>query len=151
LDSLRRRAPGTNPRSPDRAGRTRSSRASSAADSRIRFLLFADVQNFSKMSEESVRPFVTYGLGLVARLAREPALRPIGREPRGDGAYLVFDTADAAGSFALRLTDAVRETKWSLFGLPEDMIMRIALHAGPVLRIRDPVSRSVLHIGTHVN
>src|SRR5262249_29024709 len=119
--------------------------------SRVRFLLFADVRHFSKMSEEAVRPFVVHGLGLLARLAARPDSRPIGREPRGDGAYLVFATAESAGRLALRLTDALRRTRWVRFGLPEDMTMRIGLHAGPVQRMRDPLTHSTLHIGTHVN
>ncbi len=117
----------------------------------VRALLFADVKNFSKMPEEMAAPFVTHVFGLVRRLARRHTIAPISRESRGDGFYLVFARVAQAGRFALVLSEHLRAVDWARIGLPADLTMRIALHAGPVLRTRDPVTGRTIYIGTHVN
>jgi class 3 adenylate cyclase len=103
------------------------------------------------MPEEMASPFVTHVLGLAGRLANRRGMRPIGREPRGDGFYLTFECARAAGRFALALSDAIASTKWALRGLPPSLVMRIGLHAGVVHRLFDAVSRRLVFVGTHIN
>jgi class 3 adenylate cyclase len=117
---------------------------------RVRALLFADVKDFSRIPEEIARTFVTHALGLAGRLVRRPDLRPVGREPQGDGFHLVFATARAAGRFAVALSERLAATDWSRHRLPPDLVMRIGLHAGVVFRMRDPVAGRLVHIGTHI-
>jgi class 3 adenylate cyclase len=69
----------------------------------------------------------------------------------GDGLYCTFKTVAHANDFALDLSEFVNETKWQDFGLPAELNLRIALHAGPVFEILDPVTRQQVFIGTHVS
>jgi class 3 adenylate cyclase len=147
LDALRT---GTAPRerlpAPKRAAHPRRRDAG-----RVRALLFADVKDFSKMAEEVAKPFVTHVLGLAGRLVRRQGAALVGREPRGDGFYLVFDSARAAGRFAVALSDGLAAIDWAKRGLPATLVMRIGLHAGIVHRMRDPVAGRLVHVGTHIN
>ena len=56
-----------------------------------------------------------------------------------------------AGLFALDLCDLVTSTKWADKGLPPSLSLRIALHAGPVYRCEDPITKQVNYTGTHVS
>ena len=63
-------------------------------------------------------------------------------ETRGATGSFVFSDVDLAGRFALQLADLVAATKWDEKGLPADLSLRIALHAGPVYEFDDPVTGS---------
>jgi class 3 adenylate cyclase len=121
------------------------------AERQIRALLFADVVNYSKLSEGQYLPFVQHFLGAIADLAAQAAYRPLMRNTWGDAIYFVFATVRQAGRFALDLCDLVQSIDWQSKGLPEDLNLRIALHAGPVDRNIDPITGQVNYIGTHVN
>src|SRR6185437_2205856 len=69
----------------------------------------------------------------------------------GDGLYLVFATVQEAGLFALDLSDLVTGADWASRGLPENLSLRIALHAGPVYGCRDPITGTWNYTGTHVS
>ncbi len=56
-----------------------------------------------------------------------------------------------AGRFAVDLCDFVRSTNWAEKGLPKDLSLRIALHAGPVYSCVNPVSGQPDTIGTNVS
>ncbi|NJL47298.1 MAG: hypothetical protein HC929_07145 [Leptolyngbyaceae cyanobacterium SM2_5_2] len=58
---------------------------------------------------------------------------------------------EQAGLFALGLCELMQNTDWQRYGLPADMNLRIALHAGPVYRNVDPITGQVNYIGNHVN
>ena len=116
----------------------------------IRALLFADVEGFSKLNDEEVPRFVDHVLGLVARLAKNSAHKPLTMNTWGDGLYLVFANVGDAGEFALDLCDAVRGTDWAGKGLP-DMSVRIGLHAGPVYACTDPVTERLCYVGPNVS
>lgn len=115
-------------------------------------LLFADVVNFSKLREEQVPRFVEHYLGAVAKQLK-PKYLPVNpvRNTWGDGLYLVFNSVESAGNFALELRNLVRNTKWVDYGLPADMNVRVALHVGPVYYCVDPVIEQPNYTGTHVS
>jgi hypothetical protein len=69
----------------------------------------------------------------------------------GDALYFVFSKVQQAGNFALELCDLIQNTDWSAKGLPEDLNLRIALHAGPVYRHINPITGHTDYIGTHVS
>ncbi len=116
----------------------------------LKAVLFADVKGFSKLSEEQIPLFVDHLLGLVGELAVASPWVPVMKNSWGDGLYLVFDTVEQAGCFALELARRVTETDWVARGLPV-LGIRTALHAGPVYRCIDPVTQKENYTGTHVS
>ncbi|MFE4107327.1 TRAFs-binding domain-containing protein [Almyronema epifaneia] len=121
------------------------------SDRQIRALLFADVVNFAQLSEEQFVPFVNSFLSEVAELSNQPRYQPLLRNTWGDALYFVFAKVQQAGNFALALCDLIQRIDWVEKGLPADLNLRIALHAGPVHRSLDPISGQENYIGTHVN
>jgi class 3 adenylate cyclase len=142
-----------------RASSGTKSRATTAAQSedssrfaaRVVAVLFADTIGFSKLSEAQVPRFVEHFLGAIAQLAEKFSESIIAKNTWGDGLYFVFSDVDVAGNFALALADLVATTKWEEKGLPADLNLRIALHAGPVYEFNDPVTGSRSYTGTHVS
>jgi len=128
-----------------------TSGASFDFDARMVALLFADAVNFSKLTEAQIPVFVRDFLGAVGSLVARFQPAPLLKNTWGDGLYLVFEDVQAAGRFALDLSDLLNATDWTLRGLPADLNLRIALHAGPVYACTDPVTQKVNFIGTHVS
>ena len=120
-------------------------------NARMAALLFADAVNFSKLTEAQIPVFVQDFLGAVGSLVARFRPAPLLTNTWGDGLYLVYADVEAAGRFALDLSDLLNATDWTLRGLPADLNLRIALHAGPVYACTDPVTRKDNFIGTHVS
>ena len=119
--------------------------------SQVMALLFADVVGFSKLSESQIPKFVQEFLGLVDALTPPPPHGPLKKNTWGDGLYFAFESVRDAGVFALDLCDHVAATTWARKGLPDDLDLRIGLHAGPVYNCIDPVTKQPNSIGTHVS
>lgn len=117
----------------------------------LRAMLFADVVNFSQMREEQFPAFVSYFFGTVAQFSENSNHTPLFQNTWGDALYFVFKSVQDAGVFALELCDLIHTIDWRTKGLPEDLNLRIALHAGPVARYRDPITGHENYIGSHVN
>ncbi|MFZ3376583.1 MAG: TRAFs-binding domain-containing protein, partial [Chthoniobacterales bacterium] len=133
------------------AHRPAPSAESSGFASRIVALLFADAVGFSKLPESEVPRFVQHFLGAIGQLSETFSESIMAKNTWGDGLYFVFSDVDLAGKFALQLVDLVGTTKWNEKGLPADMSLRIALHAGPVYEFDDPITGSRTYGGTHVS
>ncbi|HZG52389.1 MAG TPA: TRAFs-binding domain-containing protein [Pyrinomonadaceae bacterium] len=125
--------------------------AADGFDAQLAALLFADAVNFSKLTEAQIPVFVRHFLGAVGSLVARFQPAPLLKNTWGDGLYLVFADVQAAGRFALDLGDLLRATDWTRHGLPADLNLRIALHAGPVYACTDPVTQRLNFIGTHVS
>ncbi|HEY9637461.1 MAG TPA: TRAFs-binding domain-containing protein, partial [Coleofasciculaceae cyanobacterium] len=117
----------------------------------IMALLFADVVKYSHLTEDQIFPFMEHFLGAVADLAVRSADAPVMKNTWGDAVYFVFSNVQQAGNFALELCDLVHSTDWSAKGLPKQLSLRIALHAGPVYRHVNPITGHTDYIGTHVS
>lgn len=117
----------------------------------IRAMLFADVVHFTQLREEQFPAFVHHFLGTVAQLSERSDDAPLFQNTWGDALYLVFASVQNAGMFALELCDSIQQVNWQTKGLPDNLNLRIALHAGPVARYRDPITGHENYIGTHVN
>lgn len=127
----------------------------------IKCLLFADVRNFSKLTEDQVVQFCHHYLGRVSRIVSELHSSadhngPLVCNTWGDAFYMVFNHIRDAGVFALHLQRAVApnpdgEAVWAKYGLPADLSIRIALHVGPVFLFADPVIRTMSFTGRHVS
>jgi len=127
------------------------SKNSSKFAARIVAILFADAVGFSKLSEAEVSRFVEHFLGAIAQLTEKFSKSIIAKNTWGDGLYFVFSSVNIAGNFALALAEVVATANWEEKGLPADLSLRIALHAGPVYEFNDPITGSRSYTGTHVS
>ena len=118
---------------------------------RMMAMLFADAMNFSKLTEAQIPRFVNHFLGAIANLISTSGHAPLIKNTWGDGLYFVFSSVRDAGQFSLELCELIGTTDWSKKGLPKDLNLRIALHAGPVYSCIDPVLEQPTFTGTHVS
>ncbi len=116
----------------------------------IRAVLFADTVRFSHLKEEQISPFVDEFLAIISRLLERKTNQPLFKNTWGDGLFCVFEGADEAGRFALDLADQINAIAWESKGLPRDLNLRIALHAGPIIPFIDPVTGRANFLGNHV-
>jgi class 3 adenylate cyclase len=115
----------------------------------IKAMIFADVVGFTKLAEVQIPLFVERFMGRVSELLN--SFHPLHKNTWGDAVCAVFDTVRDAGMFALEMRDLVCKTHWSQYGLPDELSVRIALHAGPVFPSHDPVLGKKTYNGSHVN
>ena len=134
----------------DEPRRSKLSVVPSARSSRIAGILFADVVGFSTPSDVEVVRFYYEFLGAVGRLLALTKYPPLVRNTWGDGLYLIFDTVRDAGMFALELCAMTVETKWGDLDLPENLRVRVGLHAGPLFDFSDRVTGQLTLAGKHV-
>lgn len=117
-------------------------------------VLFADVTQFSKLDEASLPDFVNGYLqplaGIIQR-ARHGGYGPLDFNTWGDGLFCVFDSMLKACRFALGLRQLTASSGWIRANPEESLSLRIALHAGPVYRIPDPVFPKDTFVGTNIS
>jgi hypothetical protein len=115
--------------------------------------LFADVVNFSKLSEPQVLVFIENVLGAIANLidSMPRRARPKIQQTWGDALYGVWARVPDAGEFALMLSDLVAKVPWHTLGLPNNLNIRISLHAAPVHVVTDPILRLKNFTGVHTS
>jgi len=118
---------------------------------RMMAMLFADAVNFSKLAEQQIPRFLEHFLGTIGKLITKSKYPPVTKNTWGDGLYFVFSTVRDAGQFSLELCDLMRKTDWAAKGLPKELNLRIALHAGPVYSCIDPIIGQPTYTGTHVS
>lgn len=114
-------------------------------------LLFADVVKYSTLKEDQIPQYVKHFLGAVAELELQSNYQPLVKNTWGDALYYVFPTVNEAGNFALDLCDIMQNNNWLEKGLPENLNLRISLHAGPVYQYMNPITNDRSYIGTHVS
>jgi class 3 adenylate cyclase len=118
---------------------------------RVRAILFADAVNFSRLSEDQVETFSRDFLGAIAEVIDHSVHKPLLQKTWGDGLCFVFETPAEAGRFALELRDRIIATDWTALGLPNELSLRIALHAGPIFEVMDPITKRRDFTGAHVS
>lgn len=127
---------------------------------RVMAILFADVENYSKIPENHLPDFIEYFVGGISSRLGLRTYRPANVRRVGDGLLMVFTNVRDAGLCALDLVDWVvghsqpaadGDTYWSRAGLPREMRVRVALHAGPVFECIDPLTRAPTFEGAHIN
>ncbi len=139
------------PAAPKHAAPAQPQAAAEHLQQEIKAMIFSDIVGFTKLSETQIPAFVAHFLGKVSELMEQLPNPPIHKNTWGDAVCAVFDHVSDAGVFALNLRDMVRTTDWSWHGLPKDLNIRIALHAGPVFPCHDPVLKKLTFNGSHVN
>ena len=117
----------------------------------IKAIMFADVVGYSKLPETVIPKYVAQFNQRVSRLIAESSSSPINVNTWGDGLFFVFSGAEDAGRFGLDLRDLVIKTDWVDLGLPHNLSIRIAVHAGPVYVNFDPIVRQMTFTGAHVS
>ena len=117
----------------------------------IKAIMFADVVGYSKLPETVIPKYVAQFNQRVSRLIAESSSSPINVNTWGDGLFFVFSGAEDAGRFGLDLRDLVVKTDWVDLGLPHNLSIRIAVHAGPVYVNFDPIVRQMTFTGAHVS
>jgi class 3 adenylate cyclase/tetratricopeptide (TPR) repeat protein len=117
----------------------------------IKAIMFADVVGYSKLPETVIPRYVAQFNQRVSRLMADSPAAPVNVNTWGDGLYFAFNSVGDAGQFALDLRDLVVKTNWIDLGLPKNLNIRIALHAGPVYVNFDPVVRQINFTGAHVS
>ncbi|HRK29574.1 MAG TPA: adenylate/guanylate cyclase domain-containing protein [Tepidisphaeraceae bacterium] len=115
----------------------------------IAAMLFADAKGFSKLPDDQMLPFVEQYLGLLKQVIDDHGVEPMLLNTWGDGLYMVFKSVRDAGTFALRLCDAL-DTAKEAGRLKLDLRLRIGLHAGPVYPCHNPATGRPDVVGTHV-
>jgi class 3 adenylate cyclase/tetratricopeptide (TPR) repeat protein len=117
----------------------------------IKAIMFADVVGYSKLPETAIPKYVAQFNQRVSRLIAESSSSPINVNTWGDGLFFIFSGVEDAGRFGLDLRDLVVKTDWVALGLPTNLNIRIAVHAGPVYVNFDPVVRHMTFTGAHVS
>ena len=128
-------------------------------EQQVKAMLFADIKGYSQLPEHSIPAFVHFFMGGVSRLAAESRFPPLSVNTWGDAIYLVFDSAEGAGEFALDLMEFVQRGDWMRHdlvwhddeGQTRPLNMRVGLHAGPVFVHFNPVVRQLGFTGAHVS
>ena len=116
----------------------------------IKAMLFADVKGFSALGEEQIVPFQNEYMRVVSAIIDEGGPGPVVSNTWGDAIYMVFDRVLDAAHFALQMKEKLSSFDRHLVGLPDDLAIRTALHAGPVFALVDPVTRFFTYSGSHV-
>lgn len=107
---------------------------------RLCAFLFGDFKGFSRLSEAELLAFHERLLPPLAAEIERQGAGVLARNTWGDGLFLVFEEVGAAALCAARLQRALRRLDRAAAGLPEDLGLRLALHAGPVFPLRDAIT-----------
>jgi class 3 adenylate cyclase/tetratricopeptide (TPR) repeat protein len=116
-----------------------------------RAMIFADAFHFSHLSEDQIPGFITEVMDQVGRLCRRAEPKPMYQNTWGDGLFFVFKDVAEAGRFALLLSSTIAGIDRKAAHLPEQLALRIGLHAGPVYKFPDQITQRENYLGWHVN
>jgi class 3 adenylate cyclase len=117
----------------------------------IRAMMFADVVGYTRLMEEQIPDFIRHFIGTINSLMAEFPYKPLLKNTWGDALYCVFANVSDAGNFSLLLQERISAIDWTRHGLPEDLNLRISLHAGPVFLYEDPLHQGPYYTGVHVS
>ncbi len=118
----------------------------------IKALLFSDIKSFSKMSEKECLIFCeNFHLGVQKNVLSQFEDKIILKNTWGDALHLVFDDIETAGTVALKLRDWVANFDWEKAGLKNKLQIRIALHAGVVSKVPDPIIEKFNYVGKNTS
>jgi Tetratricopeptide Repeats-Sensor/Adenylate and Guanylate cyclase catalytic domain len=117
----------------------------------VRALLFSDIREFSKLTDEQLPRFAGHVLGVLAgALDRHEAAIEY-RETWGDAIYVVLTDPASAAACALDLQDAMESLNLAALRLPEHLALRLGGHVGPVFPVRNPIMGTPGFMGSHVS
>ena len=114
-------------------------------------MLFSDIQGFSKLTDEQLRPFIKFVLSCSAEVIERNRAHISFANTWGDGLFVVFEDAGRAANCALELQEALSRIDMAANGLPSDMALRVGVHLGPVYNEVDPILKRDNFFGAHVS
>jgi class 3 adenylate cyclase len=117
----------------------------------VRALLFGDVREFTKLTDEQLPRFTDHVLGAFARVVASFGDAVEYRNTWGDAVCLVVRDVECAAACALALQLAMDAIDLDGAGLPPQLALRLAGHVGPVFPIHDPVIDRLGFMGTHIS
>ena len=116
----------------------------------LRTMLFADFAGYSRLQDAFVPLFQQRFFDIAAGVIEAARIKPLEAKTWGDALYAVFESATEGAAFALEFLERMLAVDWTVAGLADTSQVRVALHAGPVFRGRDPVMQSDSHFGSAV-
>jgi class 3 adenylate cyclase len=116
----------------------------------VKAMLFADVCNYSKLTDLQVPIFVPRFIAALNRAISKGKPAPDFCNTWGDSLYAVYDKPEYAAGAAMRVLEEMERIDWEKFELPRDLAARIGLHCGPVFSNRDPLIGKTNFFGAHV-
>jgi hypothetical protein len=105
-------------------------------------VVFGDAQGISRLDDPELLRFVEIVLGRVAVVLERFSKDVLIRNSWGDGIFIACTSIRAAALIALEIQESLRTVDFEAEGLPSDLTMRIAAHAGPVVSVHDPVRQA---------
>jgi len=117
----------------------------------VRSILFADVKDFSRLSDEQSARFGTHVLGAFADVLNRLGDAVLYRNTWGDALVAVLDAPGEAAGCALGLQEAMASLDLERVGLPSNLALRLGAHVGPVFATVDPVVGAATFTGSHVS
>ena len=116
----------------------------------MKAMLFADVKNYSSLTDPSLPRFVTRFLAEAHKVLQGLEHKPVMSNTWGDCLYLVFDRVRDCAEASLRLLENFERVQWKEVGLDNEFPLRIGLHTGPVFRCIDPIIDRLNYFGSQV-
>ena len=114
-------------------------------------IMFADTVGYSRITDREIPLYVEHFIGMIPGIIHRLNLENVYRRTWGDALFMVFDTLASAAEFSLTLCDEISKVDWRRKGLPHRLNFRIALHAGPVYQMNDPVTGENNYYGYHIS
>ena len=105
--------------------------------------MFADFRGISRLRDEHYEAFVGGVLGPLGRITEQMGSQILYRNSWGDADQLVARTVSSAATWALDVQRTISNIDMGALGLPDDLQLRIAVHAGRLIPREDPI-RGVL-------
>ncbi len=136
--------------SPSLAQLDRSS-SQNKQEQQIKAILFADIVGYSKLEDYDLPCYYDNFLKHIAETINRFDFAPLTSNCWGDAFYFVFDSVREAGLFALEFHRAIEQQEWLPQSTGKKLHFRIALNAGPVFELRDPVTGTLNFTGQHTN
>ncbi|MCF6312146.1 MAG: TRAFs-binding domain-containing protein [Verrucomicrobiales bacterium] len=117
----------------------------------IKAILFADIVGYSKLNDYELPHYYQQFLQQIAATIEACDFSPLTSNSWGDAFYFVFDSVREAGLFALEFRQAIEKINWTPQSTGKALRFRIALNAGPVFKLSDPLTGTLNYTGQHTN
>lgn len=114
----------------------------------IKAILFADLSGYSRMDEKSCLEFSrNFYSGVNDEILSKYADCINLKNTWGDAIHLILNDAAKAGYLALELQSWTARFDWARIGIKTVPQLRVALHAGVVSKVYDPILETDNYIG----